>query len=581
VGTEGGGIYKSTDNGLSFQAANNGMPGTAIIGDFASMGNLIFTGLRGNSGSVGPYLSTNNGDSWVQKTNGIPFSPSVNSLSVNGSDIYAAIGDKGIFKSTNTGESWFAVNNGLPLTINSGVNVVDAKPGIIYAGLNAGEGMYRSTNNAASWEYAAGGLPNGTTVFSIYNRVTNAFVGSQYAVYRTNNTSTWYASNKGLANTQVNDFAVIGSRIFASTYPSNYGYGEGVSVTTDFGENWSAANGGVLAEYPITSIEANGTTLFAGSLISIYRSTNYGSNWVKVDSNQFGAGVEDMLAFNNVIYAATYGNGVRISTNDGINWSYANNGIADGTIGLSLMQKDNNVYLGAFNAVYVTTNNGASWQSRTSGIYPGSEVYALGKSGGNIFAGTSSGYYLSSNNGISWTEITGDLVPPKRIYSFAEYGTHVYAGSDSGVYHSTDNGLTWRRTISGMGVRIPTLALLQTGDYLYAGTSYTGVWRRNVSELLSIGSTGNTAPDKYSLEQNYPNPFNPVTVIKYSLSSPGIISLKVYDISGKLVAELVNGLQTQGTHTVEFNGSTLSSGVYYYVLKAGSFTQTKKMILMK
>ena len=98
----------------------------------------------------------------------------------------------------------------------------------------------------------------------------------------------------------------------------------------------------------------------------------------------------------------------------------------------------------------------------------------------------------------------------------------------------------------------------------------------------------------FSLTQNYPNPFNPVTTIKYTIPTPpasspftkgrnevGFVTLKVYDILGSEVATLVNQEQSAGNYKVQFDGSMLSSGVYFYQLHAGNFISTKKAILMK
>jgi hypothetical protein len=88
-------------------------------------------------------------------------------------------------------------------------------------------------------------------------------------------------------------------------------------------------------------------------------------------------------------------------------------------------------------------------------------------------------------------------------------------------------------------------------------------------------------PADFKLEQNYPNPFNPSTVIKYSLAGQCNVSLKVYDVLGREVANLVSGVENAGSHIVQFNAGKLGSGIYYYSLKAGSYTATNKMMLIK
>ncbi len=90
-----------------------------------------------------------------------------------------------------------------------------------------------------------------------------------------------------------------------------------------------------------------------------------------------------------------------------------------------------------------------------------------------------------------------------------------------------------------------------------------------------------SAPDNFELSQNYPNPFNPATKIKYNIAKPAYVTLKVFDILGKEVASLVNEEKQSGNYSIDFNSKNFPSGVYIYQLKAGSFTATKKMILLK
>jgi hypothetical protein len=88
-------------------------------------------------------------------------------------------------------------------------------------------------------------------------------------------------------------------------------------------------------------------------------------------------------------------------------------------------------------------------------------------------------------------------------------------------------------------------------------------------------------PVNFALSQNVPNPFNPATTISFSLPEAGFASLKVYDTTGREVATLVNGMSARGEHQVNFDGSQLSTGVYFYTLQFNGQSQTQKMVLVK
>jgi hypothetical protein len=104
--------------------------------------------------------------------------------------------------------------------------------------------------------------------------------------------------------------------------------------------------------------------------------------------------------------------------------------------------------------------------------------------------------------------------------------------------------------------------------------------KRSQMVLTGVSNT-EIVPNKYSLEQNYPNPFNPTTNIRFTVPKNGFASLKIYDMSGKEVSTYLDGYITAGSYTAPFDGSQLSSGVYFYRLTAGDFVETKKMMLVK
>jgi hypothetical protein len=119
---------------------------------------------------------------------------------------------------------------------------------------------------------------------------------------------------------------------------------------------------------------------------------------------------------------------------------------------------------------------------------------------------------------------------------------------------------------SGTGVNVGSFFLLDDLDLTGTATSI---------------NDGNIIPAKFALEQNYPNPFNPSTKIKYDLADNVFVSLKIYNAIGGEVASLINSVVPAGSHEIVFDAAALKSGVYFYTITAGTFVQTRKMILMK
>jgi len=113
--------------------------------------------------------------------------------------------------------------------------------------------------------------------------------------------------------------------------------------------------------------------------------------------------------------------------------------------------------------------------------------------------------------------------------------------------------------------------------------------KMQIEDILFSNKTGNkddvkvkvSIPDVYSLSQNYPNPFNPTTKINYALPKTGLVTMKIYDVTGREIQTLVNDLKQAGSYSVDFNGSSLSSGVYFYKIQSGDFISVKRMVLIK
>jgi hypothetical protein len=138
-----------------------------------------------------------------------------------------------------------------------------------------------------------------------------------------------------------------------------------------------------------------------------------------------------------------------------------------------------------------------------------------------------------------------------------------------------------------MGQRMPGLKSFITARQANVKTQFNSLGISGIED--PEGS--DKMPERYSLSQNYPNPFNPATTIQYRVPESGIVSLKVYDLRGNEIAELVNGTKPAGTYSVIFDGTSVAgrasstgavpSGVYIYKLTASEFRAVKKMLFIK
>jgi hypothetical protein len=169
---------------------------------------------------------------------------------------------------------------------------------------------------------------------------------------------------------------------------------------------------------------------------------------------------------------------------------------------------------------------------------------------GGAFKWTASRYVFNG----SAAQVTGSIMPATAKY--------LEVNNPAGVTSSQALALDTLRLVSG------TLS----GPYTATVTLSGGT---------DVPVDGVVIPQEFSMSQNFPNPFNPNTMIRYQVPGTGMVDLRVFDLLGREVACLVNGVRNAGTYEVDFKASTLPSGVYLYRLTAGTFSMTKRMVLNK
>ena len=429
---------------------------------------------------------------------------------------------------------------------------------VIFSGTYA-LGVLKSTDGGNSWFKSSSGI-NANSIKSIdVGTNGNIFVGFTGGVYvSTNNGSTFQQSDAGITNTMNNVIRVHpNGYIFAGTFPMSGAPLSGVFRSTNNGVNWSVDMTGWTYQFNNVldfSFNSSGH-IYAASNDNVYKSTNLGDSWFRANTGISNNQVYSIAVNtqNNYVFAGTYGSGIFRSKDDGSNWLQINDGLTATQIMSIAINSSGHIFLGTNGyGVFRSTNDGDNWTQVL--FYTGMQTWKVAiNSKGHLYAGV----------------VGGQIV-------------------NLGVWRSLDNGDNWAQVSDGILYPfIDALAFDVTG-FAYAGSLGGGLFKSALSTPAS--NNNKTIPKSFVLEQNFPNPFNPSTKIKFdipALSSPlgrgvgGMTVLKVYDILGKEITTLVNENLQPGTYEVKFDGTKLSSGIYFYKIIAGDYSETKKMILMK
>ena len=384
-------------------------------------------------------------------------------------------------------------------------------------------------------------IPDDLTTTSLLTIDSTLFIGNyyDYGILRsTDFGTTWELINEGLTNQWIFVLFNVGENIYAGTD------GGGIYRSTNMGENWIQINSGLIgwedSVYMVNSFCVfNDTNIFIGTDRGIFLSTNSGNNWIEKNNGLLLLPTGSLASIGNNLFAAT-NSGVFKSTDNGENWSISNNGITSPIITCLLSSNDNTLLASTVNGIYRSTDYGANWLESNTGLI-NLNINFIDKIDSILFAGLwQGGIYKSSDNGITWTDFSTSGLDNVSIETVEKYGLNIFMG-----------------------------------------TAFNGIWLRPISQLNTSLEDVRTTIIQYSLQQNYPNPFNPKTKIAYQIAEPCFTSIKVFDLLGNELATLVNEEKPSGNYEIEFNATKFSSGIYIYRIKAGTFSSTKKMILLK
>jgi photosystem II stability/assembly factor-like uncharacterized protein len=409
----------------------------------------------------------------------------------------------------------------------------------------------------------------------------------------------WVQQNSGIFFTLWSISAVDNDNVWTCAS------GQNILRTTDGGNTWINAGVSVPPPYGIEStifaVDAN-TALFAcyagnPTVTYVYKTTNAGTNWNLVFTQQNG--------FITCIWMKTAQQGFMVGWPTGGRWSLwrtSNGGNNWDSTGLYIQESNStywsfensicylgsNIWFGARGkGIYHSTDDGNTWrlQDLTSGGFP----YPSAIWFNDVNTGFSSGslnIIKTVNGGNNWTAV-GNQTGTDAVRGITAQGNECWyvRDYDPNIYYSSNSGDNWSvQFTSSSNVGFKHITKARNGNCLWAVNISGNIYKYVIP--AGIKPVSKEIPTVFKLYQNYPNPFNPVTKIRFEI--PAIpaknmfhVKLKIYDFSGKETSVLLNDELQPGKYEVQWNGENYSSGIYFYKLTAGEYSETRKAVLLK
>ncbi|HXX64056.1 MAG TPA: T9SS type A sorting domain-containing protein, partial [Bacteroidota bacterium] len=388
----------------------------------------------------------------------------------------------------------------------------------------------------------------------------------------TNQGARWTDINKGLGVQQCLSLLVSPwGTIYVGTF--GFAFWGGLYETADTGRTWTDINPLGYDAYFINLSYMRDGSIAAGGSYGVFHSYGSDQYWIHADSI---TGVyAQFVSSNGTLFVGDEYNGIYVSTDNGWTWMPSNNGLSQSLFFAFGESITGRVFAAGYGGgVFYTDNNGVQWNDIVSLEFAYDQAFDFKSKGGFLFAGTSSGISVSHNNGMTWDYLPGLGGEVRRI-KVLPAGEVLAAVAGQGVFISTDNGLDWQPMNNGLtDFNIWDIASDRFGRLFLAtnaGVFFTDKFR---TAPLNV-------PSAYVLEQNFPNPFNGTTTIRFGLPEQSVVTLTLYDILGQKVATILQESEGPGYHDVRFDASNLASGAYFIRLNAGTFTRTKKVLLIR
>jgi photosystem II stability/assembly factor-like uncharacterized protein len=604
------GLWRSSDDGQTWTNVRPEDGGTNYYDVVWRPGSATTVyAVKGEAGSGnGVKISTNDGLTFAAAGPGGPpgFAIGKSKLAISAADpnkLYAHFTDKTTYSTIGT---YLSTDNGANWTLRSSVDIVTGQGwyNLIFAAdpnnadrlIGGGVPFFRSTNGGTSWS----GIGAGVHVDQHAIRwkpgsPDEVWIGNDGGVYQsTNDGSTWIDRNSTLVTYQFYDICV-------SQFSTNFIMGGTQDNGTDRWTGTTTWLNGLGADGMVCNINPNiGTTVFAEIQFGDHRkSTNSGASFFPINSGIPGGNqqwvvpvAEDQTPGNGDHLYTNHGSGgIYRTTNGGASWQNVSSHTA---VWIDISPINGNyVFTTAGGSMTYTTNDGASWTTASSFGFPtgsATKVLASPVDVNTVYL-TFSGYgdvahvARSTDLGSSWTDISGNLpgVPTNAIVVDPLDPNDIYIGTDVGVWRTTDAGVTWGPYEVGFpNTVVVDLELQKTSRKLVAGTHGRGAWEVDITGSETGVEVAAPASLNLMLDPPSPNPVSRETVLRFAAKHSGEITLSIFDVTGRLVSEVVRAPIGDGIiRMAPWHADDVPSGVYFAVLQAGTDRISRKIVVAK
>ena len=241
-----------------------------------------------------------------------------------------------------------------------------------------------------------------------------------------------------------------------------------------------------------------------------------------------------------------------------------------------IIESGGNIFAENNGVVYLFDPIAITWKNISNGLPP-AYVWSMATYGQFLYAASAVGVYFTTNNGASWTPDTAGF--RETALSLTTSGDHLFAGGDGGGIFGSDNNGTWNSFNTGL-TNGYSLSLATFGDYLFTGTWGAGVWRRPLSEISGVinPNSKDRRINQISLKIDSSRRSNSNISIDITLNHSDRVTVKIYSLSGREIATLVNSSLGAGEHSLLWDTKGMAAGCYVAKMKVGSSVIVKNIL---